>query len=195
MALHWQIVIALVAAFVMGALLGPEAAGIPLLSIYAFVGGMFLDALKMLVVPLITASIISAVASLGSASVVGALAGRTIVYYLFSTLLAVVIGLLVMNLLQPGMSGGQPLAQTAALPPIGDEVSGRLEGKQLSEFFNILRDMVPANIVEAGAEAQMLGLIFFSILFGIALTRVNPPGQQVVKDFWVGVQDAMILIT
>ena len=195
MALHWQIVTALIAAFVMGALFGTEAAGIPLGSIYAFVGGLFLDALKMLIVPLIVASIITGVASIGSAGGVGALAGRTAIYYLFSTTLAVTTALLVMNTLLPGVADGQPLAETVALPPIGDEVSGRLEGKELSEFFNILRDMVPANIVAAGAEAQMLGLIFFAILFGIALTRVTSPKQQVVKDFWAGVQDVMIQIT
>jgi len=195
MALHWQIVTALIAAFVMGALFGPEAAGIPLGEIYDFVGGMFLDALKMLIVPLITASIITGVASIGTAGGVGALAGRTAIYYLFSTTLAVTTALLVMNLLLPGVSGGQPLAETVALPPIGDEVSGRLEGQDLSRFFDILRDMVPANVVEAGAKAQMLGLIFFSVLFGIALTRVTSPGQQVVKDFWAGVQDVMIQIT
>ena len=195
MALHWQIVTALIAAFVVGALFGTEAAGIPLGGIYAFVGGLFLDALKMLIVPLITASIITGVASIGSAGGVGALAGRTAIYYLFSTTLAVTTALLVMNTLLPGVSNGQPLAETVALPPIGDEVSGRLEGKELSEFFNILRDMVPPNIVQAGAEAQMLGLIFFAILFGIALTRVTSPRQQVVKDFWAGVQDVMIQIT
>ena len=195
MALHWQIVTALIAAFIMGALFGTEAAGIPLGSIYAFVGGLFLDALKMLIVPLIVSSIITGVASIGSAGGVGALAGRTAIYYLFSTTLAVTTALLVMNTLLPGVAGGQPLAETVALPPIGDEVSGRLEGKELSEFFNILRDMVPPNIVQAGAEAQMLGLIFFAILFGIALTRVTSPRQQVVKDFWAGVQDVMIQIT
>ncbi|MFW6323037.1 MAG: dicarboxylate/amino acid:cation symporter, partial [Guyparkeria sp.] len=195
MALHWQILTALAAAFLVGAVFGTEAAGIPLLSFYDFVGGLFLDALKMLIVPLITASIITGVASIGSAGGVGQMAGRTVIYYLFSTTLAVTTALLVMNLVQPGVSGGQPLSETVALPPIGDEVSGQLEGKELSEFFNILRDMVPANVVQAGAEAQMLGLIFFSVLFGIALTRATSPGMQTVKDFWAGVQDVMIQIT
>ncbi|MFP4640483.1 MAG: dicarboxylate/amino acid:cation symporter [Guyparkeria sp.] len=195
MALHWQILGALVAAFFVGSVFGTEAAGIPLGNIYGFVGGLFLDALKMLIVPLITASIITGVASMGTAGGVGVMAGRTMLYYLFSTTLAVTTALLVMNLYQPGVSDGQPLSQSVELPPIGDEVSGRLEGQELSGFFNILREMVPANIVEAGADAQMLGLIFFSVLFGIALTRVTSPGQQVVKDFWAGVQDVMIQIT
>ena len=195
MALHWQILGALLAAFFVGSVFGTEAAGIPLGSIYAFVGGLFLDALKMLIVPLITASIITGVASMGSAGGVGVMAGRTVLYYVFSTTLAVTTALLVMNLYQPGISGGQPLSQSVELPPIGEEVSGRLEGQELSGFFNILREMVPANIVEAGANAQMLGLIFFSVLFGIALTRVTSPGRQVVKDFWAGVQDVMIQIT
>ncbi|HER34460.1 MAG TPA: dicarboxylate/amino acid:cation symporter [Halothiobacillaceae bacterium] len=195
MALHWQILTALLAAFALGALLGPEAAGIPLAGIYAFVGGLFLDALKMLIVPLIVASIITGVAGIGTARGVGALAGRTAIYYLFSTAMAVTTALVVMNLVQPGVADGQPLAQTVDLPPIGDEVSGRLQGQDLSAFFDILRNMVPANIVAAGAEAQMLGLIVFSILFGIALTRVRSPRRQVVTDFWAGVQDVMIQIT
>lgn len=195
MALHWQILTALAAAFLVGAVFGTEAAGVPLLSIYEFVGGLFLDALKMLIVPLITASIITGVASIGSAGGVGQLAGRTVVYYLFSTTLAVTTALVVMNLFQPGVSDGQPLSETVSLPPIGAEVSGRLEDKELSEFFNILRDMVPANIVQAGAEAQMLGLIVFSVLFGIALTRTTSPGTQTVKDFWAGVQEVMVQIT
>ena len=195
MALHWQILGALLAAFIVGSVFGTEAAGIPLLSIYDFVGGLFLDALKMLIVPLITASIITGVASLGSAGGVGRMAGRTVLYYVFSTAMAVTTALVVMNLYQPGVSGGQPLSESVELPPIGDEVSGRLEGQELSGFFNILREMVPPNIVEAGANAQMLGLIFFSILFGIALTRVTSPGRQAVKDFWEGVQDVMIQIT
>ncbi len=195
MALHWQILGALLAAFFVGSVFGTEAAGIPLGSVYAFVGGLFLDALKMLIVPLITASIITGVASMGSAGGVGAMAGRTALYYVFSTILAVTTALVVMNLYQPGVSGGQPLSESVELPPIGEEVSGRLEGQELSGFFNILREMVPPNIVEAGAEAQMLGLIFFSVLFGIALTRVTSPGRQAVKDFWAGVQDVMIQIT
>jgi len=195
MALHWQILIALLAAFFFGSVLGTEAAGINLGAIYAFVGGLFLDALQMLIVPLITASIISAVANMGSSRGVGSLAGRTVVYYLISGTLAVTVALVVTNVMQPGVSNGQPLSEQMTLPPIGDEVTERLDGQQFSEFFNIIREMVPPNVLEAGSSAQMLGLIFFSVLFGLAITRVHSPGRQVVRDFWNGVQDVMIQIT
>lgn len=195
LALHWQILIALLAAFFVGGVFGTEAFGVNLAAIYEFFGGLFLDALQMLIVPLITASIITAVANMGSSRGVGTLAGRTVIYYLISGTLAVTVALVVVNVLQPGISNGQPLSEQMEVPPIGDEVSERLDGQQLSGFFNIIREMVPSNILEAGSNAQMLGLIFFSVLFGLALTRVQSPGRQVVRDFWNGVQDIMIQIT
>jgi len=195
LALHWQILIALVLAAVAGATLGTEFHGVSLISGYQFVGGLFLDALKMLIVPLIVASIISGMANIGSGHGIGRLAGRTALYYLVSTALAVTTALVLINLLQPGVRDGQPLSQVVDLPPIGSEVASRLEGHQLGDFANIVSGIIPSNIVSAAVEGQMLGLIFFSLLFGFALTKIPSPGRQVVRDFWVGTQDVMIQIT
>ena len=195
MALHWQIFIALIAAFVLGAGFGPEFAGIPLLSLYEFVGGLFLDALKMLIVPLVVASIISGMANLGQSASIGRLAGRTAGYFLISTALAVGTALVLMNALHPGIIAGQPLSQRMVLPDIGGGLEAKFAQHQFGDFFQILHQLIPANIVAAAANTQMLGLITFSLLFGFALTRVADPGRATVVSFWLGVQDVMILIT
>ncbi|HQS02982.1 MAG: hypothetical protein B7Y07_01690 [Halothiobacillus sp. 24-54-40] len=195
MALHWQIFIALVAAFALGAGLGPEFAGIPLLALYEFVGGLFLDALKMLIVPLVMASIISGMANLGQGARVGRIAGRTASYFLVSTGLAVATALILMNLLHPGITTGQPLSQQMALPDLGAGLNAKFAQHQLSDFLQTIRDLIPANVIAAAANTQMLGLITFSLLFGFALTRVADPGRETVVRFWAGVQDVMILIT
>lgn len=195
LALHWQILIALGLAGLVGALFGPEVGNVPLLPAYQFVGGLFLDALKMLIVPLIVSSIISGMVNIGRGHGIGRLAGRTALYYMVSTLLAVTTALLVVNILQPGVHNGQPMSETMALPPIGNEVASKLEGHQLGDFAKIISQIIPSNIVSAAVNGQMLGLIFFSLLFGFALTRITSPGRQVVRDFWVGTQDVMIQIT
>jgi hypothetical protein len=195
MALHWQIMIAIGAAFVFGSLFGTEIDGFSLLSIYEFVGGMFLDALKMLIVPLIMSSIISGAANLGQGKGVVAIAGRTVTYFLVSTALAIVTALVVVNVIQPGVSGQHPLSEVVHLPSLGGDISAKFASHQFSDFVQVVRDMVPANIVDAAAHTQMLGLIVFSLLFGFALTRIPEPGRQVVHDFWNGVQEVMIQIT
>lgn len=195
MALHWQILLAIGAAFVFGSLFGPALGGVPLLSIYEFVGGMFLDALKMLIVPLIMSSIISGAANLGQGKGVVAIAGRTVTYFLVSTMLAIITALVVVNLIQPGVSGSQPLSEVIHLPSLGGDVASKFASHQFGDFVQVVRDMVPANIVDAAAHTQMLGLIVFSLLFGFALTRIPEPGRKVVHDFWNGVQEVMIQIT
>lgn len=195
MALHWQILIALVLAALAGTFLGESFLGLPLLRLYDFFGGLFLDALKMLIVPLVVASIISGVASIGNGRGVGRLSARVALYYLFSTTLAVTTALLVVQALQPGVKDGQPLSETFALPQIDEEIAARFEGRELADFTQVFRDAIPANVVDAAASNQMLGLIVFSILFGFVLTRISSPGRQVVRDFFEGLQDIMVQIT
>ncbi|MDA3876509.1 MAG: dicarboxylate/amino acid:cation symporter [Halothiobacillus sp.] len=195
MALHWQIMIAIGAAFVFGSLFGPQVDGFSLLGVYEFVGGMFLDALKMLIVPLIMSSIISGAANLGRGKGVVTIARRTVTYFLVSTSLAIVTALVVINIIQPGVSGSQPLSEVIHLPSLGGDISAKFASHQFGDFVKVVRDMVPANIVDAAAHTQMLGLIVFSLLFGFALTRIPEPGRQVVHDFWNGVQEVMIQIT
>jgi len=194
--LHWQILIAMALAVFAGWLTGSdgELLGLRVIGVYAFVGTLFLNALKMLIVPLIMSSIIVGVAGIGSSGDLGRLGGKTLVFYLSSSLLAILLGLALVNLFQPGIVDGQPagpmlaLDEAAALP----ESVGQADSGALAEIF--LR-MVPTNVVQAAANGKMLGLIFFSLLFGYFLSRVDHGASEPLYNFWNGVFQVMMRIT
>ncbi|MCZ6500473.1 MAG: cation:dicarboxylase symporter family transporter, partial [Gammaproteobacteria bacterium] len=115
--LHWQILIALVLAGIIGTLTGTDAAlfGVTFYSVFGFLGTIFLNALKMLIVPLIASSIIVGVAGIGSGGNLGRLGGRTMMFYILSTSLAIIVGLVLVNMVKPGLVDGQPAAGLMAL--------------------------------------------------------------------------------
>ncbi len=198
LALHWQILIALGLAVLAGALSGPEGSlfGVRLVEVYAFLGTLFLNALKMLIVPLILSSIITGMASIGEGGALGRLGGKTLTYYLTTSFLAIVTGLFLVNLTQPGIVDGQPakeaLGLTAELDPALEE---KVAGSGLGEMAEIFLRMVPPNIVAAAAEGQMLGLIFFGLLFGFFMTRLREPLKESLTRFWSGTFEVMMMIT
>jgi len=100
--LHWQIAIALVLAVVTGLFLPEKLGGIEPFAVFAFLGKLFLQALQMLVVPLIVSAVISAIAKLGGEHALGRLGLKTLIYYTATTMMAVLIGLSVSNIFQPG---------------------------------------------------------------------------------------------
>ena len=108
--LHWQIAIALVLAVVAGSLTGTTAGamGVTFYDVYSFVGSIFLNALKMLIVPLIVSSIVVGIAGIGSSGALGRLGGKTLSYYMATSLAAILIGLLMVNLVAPGIVDGNP---------------------------------------------------------------------------------------
>ncbi len=195
--LHWQISIALVLAVVAGILSGEEAGlfGVSFYSIYEFIGSLFLNALKMLIVPLIVSSIIVGMMGIGSGENLSRLGGKTLVYYISSSLLAIVTGLLLVNLTQPGIVDGEPIKEMIGLSEVPQSISENVEGKGAGDIVAVFLRMVPPNIVNAAAEGQMLGLIFFSLLFGFFVTRLPAPGDATLKQFWQSVLDVMLHMT
>ena len=196
--LHWQILIALVLAVIAGQLSGVEGAvfGIRFLDIYTFLGTIFMNALKMLIVPLVFSSIITGISGLGDSGAMGRLGGKTLLYYLTTSLLAIIVGLTLVNIVSPGIVDGQPASEVVALSDesIAD-IASRVEGRGAGDVVDIFIRMVPTNIVAAAADGRMLGLIFFSLLFGYFMTRVAGPPGQVLRDFWQGVFETMMKIT
>lgn len=196
--LHWQILIALVLAVIAGQLSGVEGAvfGIRFLDICTFLGTIFMNALKMLIVPLVFSSIITGISGLGDSGAMGRLGGKTLLYYLTTSLLAIIVGLTLVNIVSPGIVDGQPASEVVALSDesIAD-IASRVEGRGAGDVVDIFIRMVPTNIVAAAADGRMLGLIFFSLLFGYFMTRVAGPPGQVLRDFWQGVFDTMMKIT
>ncbi|RKZ60739.1 MAG: dicarboxylate/amino acid:cation symporter, partial [Gammaproteobacteria bacterium] len=196
LALHWQILIALLLAVITGSLFDQtfSFSGISLLAVLTFFGTLFLNALKMLIVPLVMASIITGMMSL-NADTLGRLGSKTIAYYASTSLVAILIGLFFVNLFQPGIVDGEPARHIIGLSSDTDDVISKVGGKGASDIAEVLLRMVPPNIVTAAANGQMLGLIFFSLIFGFFVSRLKGSAAQVHKDFWQGLLDIMMMMT
>jgi len=195
-ALHWQILIALFFAVLTGLFVDQTFSvfGISFLSILVFIGTIFLNALKMLIVPLVMASIITGMMSL-SGDTLGRLGAKTILYYATTSLVAILIGLFFVNLFQPGIVDGEPARHMIGLSSETDDVINKVGGKGAADIAEVLLRMVPPNIVTAAANGQMLGLIFFSLIFGFYVSKLAGPQGQVHKNFWQGLLDIMMMMT
>ncbi len=195
--LHWQIFIALAAALVVGLILGQSSVDIQAMAlpVLDFFGTLFMNALKMLIVPLITAAIISGLANLVAGPALGRLGLKTVIYYLTTSLVAILIGLVLVNIISPGIVEGKAAASVMGLAANTGDVLASLEGRGSGDIIGVFLRMVPPNIVAAAAQGQMLGLIVFSLLFGYAITRLPETLRVTQKDFWNGAYEVMIYIT
>ena len=134
------------------------------------VGTIFLNSLKLLVVPLVFVSLVCGCSELGDNTRMGAMAVKTLALYMLTTAIAISTALLVANLIQPGV--GMNMAEQATFVPN--------EAPSLKEvFINIF----PTNPIKAMAEGNMLQIIVFSILMGIAVSRSGEPGRKVQQVF------------
>ena len=203
LALHWQILIAILLAVIVGSFVksgttddfAPNIFGVSFIAIFDYIGSMFLNALKMIIVPLITSSIIVGVAGIGSGGNLGSLGGKTLLFYATTTLAAIIVGLVVINVVQPGISDGKPAGEILALEADTTDISAQVEGKGVGDVAEVFKRMVPANIVKAAADGQMLGLIFFAILFGYFMTHLAHQYAEPLFNFWNGVFHVMMSMT
>jgi len=196
--LHWQILIALIFAVVLGLLVSPDTTflGLHPYSIFDFIGTLFLNALKMIIVPLIVASLITGIAGIGGTRGLGRLGGKTIVYYMTTSLLAILTGLLFVNLFAPGLIDCQPARDILGLSAEQAAMAeSKVMGKGVSDIAGVFLSMVPQNVVAAAANGQMLGLIFFSLLFGYFMTRITEDYAEAQFNFWQGLFEVMMKIT
>jgi len=203
LALHWQILIAIGLAVVVGTIVkgnttdtfAPNIFGVSFLAMFDFVGTMFLNALKMIIVPLITSSIIVGVAGIGSGGNLGALGGKTLLFYATTTLAAILVGLVIINMVQPGISDGQPAGEMLALEADIADISDKVEGRGLGDVAAVFLRMIPPNVLEAAVNGNMLGLIFFAILFGYFMTHLAHQFAEPLFNFWNGVFHVMMSMT
>lgn len=157
---------------------------------------MFLNALKMIIVPLIVSSIITGIAGIGGRGTVGRLGWKTLLYYFTTSLLAILVGLAAVNIMQPGIVDGEPAKDIVALDETDlSSIEQRVAGKGAGDVVEIFIRMIPTNIVAAAAEGQMLGLIFFSLLFGYFMTRIEADRSKLLLDFWQAIFSVMMKIT
>ncbi|MCA9451819.1 MAG: cation:dicarboxylase symporter family transporter, partial [Nitrospira sp.] len=187
-----HLLIGMLLGIVVGILLGGLAPSIGLS--FAFIGDLFLQALFALVVPLVMSSMIVGIASLGDVRQLGSIGLRTILFFMTTTGLAVLVGLILVIVIHPGTPTGQadpdtPTVQTTSL-------SERMEDKPttLGDLFkSILTSLVPKNLFAAMAETQILPLILFALVFGAVLTTIGEKGTLVIRVF-EGINEAMMAI-
>ncbi|MFQ5451736.1 MAG: dicarboxylate/amino acid:cation symporter [Nitrospinaceae bacterium] len=158
--LHWQILTAMVAGTVFALIFGQAS------SFAEPLGTLFIRLLKMIIVPLVVFSMVTGVASAGNPKNLGRLGIKTFAYYILTSLAAILIGLTLVNLIQPGAAANLRM-QAAPTPPAPPDT-----------ILPMLLRIVPENPVAAAAEGDMLGILFFSILFGLGLTQVTPTVQS-----------------
>ena len=193
--LHWQIAIALALAALVAALASETSTLLTMrvVDILDFFGGLFLNALKMVVVPLIVSSIIVGVRNMASQDSFGRVGGKTVGLYIVTGIAAVATGLILVNLLGPG-TGESAKALTAALPD-ASQVLSKVEGRGTGDLIQVISRAIPPNVIEAAANTELLALIFVSVVFGYFMSRMNGKAGDTLQSFWTGVHDVMIAIT
>ncbi len=152
------------------------------MQVVSWLGELFLTALKMLIVPLVAASIITGVAGLGDVRKLGRLGGISIGYYACTTLIAVSIGLLMANLWQPGVGVDLSSGRAAPEPAVGDV-----------SITDLILSLVYPNIIDAAAQMKLLPIILFCILLAAALSTLGERGRPVIA-FFDGLNEAMMRI-
>ncbi len=177
---HWWILIAFLTAIPLGIFWGEH------LRLFEYVGTAFINLLKMVIVPLVTFSIINSLARFEKSKDLQRIGLKTIAFYLSTSLIAILLGLTLFNTIQPGL--GVEL-------PVSDEEKYSLSVEGPKNILDLLVRIIPENPMAAFAEMNMLNVIFFSILFGIALTRLKPKLREQFMGFSESVYETMIVIT
>lgn len=185
-----KILLTIVLAVVVGNWVGQEKGifGISFYSMFAIGGQLFLQALTLLVVPLVVSSLISGISQLGGGQAFGKLGLKAIGFYLLTISLAVVVGVFFFNVIHP-----TPGAASLSLLQ-----EGSLHANVISPgeaFSKLLLKLVPSNIVEAAAQGNMLGIIFFSLLFGYAITKIERKAGDLLTQFWQAMFQTLMKIT
>lgn len=178
--LPWQILIGLLLGAVFGIVLPHYA---PFVN---WAGQMFLRALKMIIIPLVFTSLAIGVASIQSSKDLGRIAGKTFVYYFATTAIAIVIGLVLVNLIKPGVGANLP---------VPSEVSVSGVGQGHASFIDTIIAIVPDNIFKEMSANNILPIIFFAIIFGFFMTRVASKAKSVLLDLFTAVNEVIMKIT
>ena len=197
LALHWKIIIGMVLGVFYG-LLASKMGWTDFTNDWIKPWGkIFINLLKLIAVPLVFASLIKGVSSLSDISKLSRIGGKTIGIYLFTTVVAVTFGLLLVNIIQPGTSFSVEKRMELKEQYASNAASKIASAKDVKKDgpLQFIVDMVPSNFVQAtGNNKNMLQVIFFAILFGIAMVILPKEKTSVVKGFFDGVNDIILQI-
>lgn len=184
--LLWKISIGFALGIIFGFAIGPVVPASPVLSEYVIpfvdlIGKIFLRLLMMLIVPLVFSSLVAGAASVGDVHKLGRIGIKTLILYLITTAVAIVIGLACGNMFQAG---------TGMNIPAGLQATAR-EGKPL---FDVILDIFPTNPIASMVNANMLQIIIFALFFGIACILAGEKGKK-ISDFFENIAEVMYSVT
>ena len=178
LSLYWQILIAFALSVLYGLFFSEHV------HLVAWMGDIFIKALKMIIIPLIFTSIISGIANVGSGDNLGRLGFKTIAYYLSTSTAPLFTGLVIVNIFKPGVGADLGFA---------NQVEGLGVAKE--SFGSTLMNIVPDNLFVAMVENQMLSIIFFAILMGFFITKTKEKSQKILLGFFDSLFELIMKIT
>lgn len=198
LALHWKILIGMALGVIFGLIMANFDFGKDFISnwIKPF-GTIFINSLKLIAIPLILASLIKGISDLKDITKLSKMGGATIAIYMITTLIAVSIGLIVVNVIKPGdsISDETRIELINAYESDADQKRAVAEDTKNSGPLQALIDVVPSNIVSAASDNKnMLQVIFFSILFGIAMILIPEKKSRPIKDFFDSFNEVILKI-
>jgi len=163
---HTQILIAIVSGTMVGLALGEKAVHLKV------AGDIFIRLLKMIIIPLILASMVAGIVSLGDIRRLGRIGLKTFIYYTATTLLAVGVGLVLVNVMKPGVG-----------VDMGAEAAVDMADRETPSIISIIEDIIPENVFAGMAENKVLSVIFFSLLLGIAISSTGEKARPLTAFF------------
>ncbi|TCN27774.1 cation:dicarboxylate symporter family transporter [Mesobacillus foraminis] len=176
---------------VLGIIVGAIFFGNPAVASYLQpIGDVFLRLIKMIVVPIVVASIVVAVAGVGDIKQLGKIGGKTLLYFEIVTTIAIIVGIIAANLLQPGDGVNMSQLDKTDIASYVDTA----ETTESKSMVQTLVEIVPTNPIAAVAEGDMLAIIFFSLVFGLGVAAIGEKGKPVIA-FFQGTADAMFYAT
>lgn len=203
--LHWQIVAALVLACIVAVIpnVGEAAiGGVSLVGFLKFLGGLFVSALKMIVVPLIMAAVVVGVANMAGRDSFGRIGAKTVGFYVLTGFIAIFTGLLLVNIIAPGNMPAEAAQELVASVEGTDEqtkvgaIKEQTEERGTTDLVEIIKRAIPSNVIAAASnERNLLSIIFFGAVFGVFMARLQGEVRQTMDNVWNGIHDVMILIT
>ncbi|MEB5477854.1 glutamate/aspartate:proton symporter GltP [Acinetobacter pollinis] len=193
--LAWQILIALVLGVIVGAILHnqPEVRDYAVTNFLKPAGQIFISLIKMIVVPIVISTLILGIAGVGDSKKLGTLGLKTIIYFEVITTVAIILGIFLANTFQPGAGVDMSLLHKVDISQYEHTTEQVQSGSH--GFMQTLLSLIPSNIFSAMASAQMLPIIFFSVIFGTGLAALPNETKQPLLDVMKSVSEAMFRVT
>lgn len=179
---NWHIFLAIIAGIIFGNYIH-ENQGIlvPFIKLLNLIGQAFIRVIQMVVIPLVCSAIVVGISSIGDSKQIGKFGKRMILYYGIITILAVTIGALLVLWIKPGIGVQEYISQSSALE-IQNQVNNVLHD-QRSQLGNLFLNMIPQNPLESLAKGEMIPIIFFALIFSLALSKVGEINRPIVSFF------------